>query len=218
MLQVAVDLLPPEITDARRSRTIRKAVFAVVIAALLLVALGYSATVTRTRAARQGVDQSRTEVQRLTRQQGRYAEIVSIQAQSGTISAELSTLLATDVRWSQLLASLKAVAPDGVLITSVSGTLQGQPAKRSATGASAAPSSPETRPIGTLTVNGTSTDKIVLAAYLDALAKVDGLSNTVLGTVGVQDRLQHFTIQADITAAAVGGRYAPKPSTRPGRK
>jgi Tfp pilus assembly protein PilN len=185
-------------------------VLAAIAGFIVLLLVGYAVTIARTSVASRSLSDAQDQAARLTRQQRQYAEVVRVEAESRTIRAELATLLANDLQWSHLLSSMQAAAPPGVVVTVVTGTLTPQ-ARTAGKGASAAPAAggSSVRTIGTLTISGTSPTKTALATFLDTLAKVTGLANPLLGNVNLQKTAQQFTLQVDITEAALDGRYTP---------
>ena len=70
------------------------------------------------------------------------------------------------------------------------------------------PSATTEKKVGTLTVTGTGTSKAVIAAYVDALAKLSRVANPLLGEVTLQETGWQYSIRLDITKSALGGRYA----------
>lgn len=234
MLHIGADLLPPEIAEARFSRRLRRLVLISVGAFTVLVVLGIAVATGRTAVARGDLNDAENEAGRLTQQQRQYSEVVRVQAESAAVRAKLTTLLASDLPWSTLLTSLQDSAPPGVLVLSAAGTLSPEPAAAASTtvdpatagrpGAdpAAAPSPavavPSRRPVGTLVVTGTGSTQTAVAAYLDALGKVPGLANPLLNSTNLANGAQQFTMQLDITDAALGGRYtAPNASKEPGK-
>jgi Tfp pilus assembly protein PilN len=174
--------------------------FTVVLLAWCAVALY------QTSAARDSLDAAQADVQRLTGQQADYADLVSAQGESRAISAQLNVLFADDLKWPQLLAEIRRAVPTGVEVSGVVG------GRAVATGAKPAnhaelPRTSAMRVVGSLTITGTARNNAAAAAYLDALAKADGLASPLLSSVTAQDAGLLFTVQVDITEAAVGGRY-----------
>jgi Tfp pilus assembly protein PilN len=224
---IAVNLLPTEITDGRRSRKVRKIVIATVVGFAVVVLAGYGVAATLTSVASLKVSDSVAQTHRLTQQQRQYAEVTRVQAESKAINAQLAALLANDLQWSALVSSLRTAAPPGVRVLTVAAALTPAPGAGAAKAAPAPPAQETTTPgtkaapaaaartIGSLTVSGTGTSKDALAAFLDELATVSGLANPLLTSVTVQDDEQSYTMHVDITAAALGGRYTANATTGP---
>jgi Tfp pilus assembly protein PilN len=62
--------------------------------------------------------------------------------------------------------------------------------------------------VGDLTIVGVAETKPQIAAYLDALARVDRLTDPYLDGVSTQEDGLQFTVRVDVNEAALGGRYA----------
>jgi Tfp pilus assembly protein PilN len=216
---IAVNLLPLEIIESRRVRKVRRIVVVALVAFVVLLAGWYAQTSYQTSTARSKLRTAEGDAARLQRQQHAFDDVVGTQEESRAIGAQLSNLLANDLQWSRLLSSLRKAAPPGVMITGVFGTLTarsnaaavgaggtGGPASNSA-GASQLPSASGEKSIGTFTITGSGLSKADVAAYVDALAKVPGLGNPLLGDATLQNGELHFTVRLDITKSALGGRY-----------
>jgi Tfp pilus assembly protein PilN len=223
ILPIAANLLPEEIVEARRSRHVRRIVLTALIALVAVLAAWNALASYQTSTARSGLSNVEDDAQRLMRQQRAFGEVVSIQAEAQLISTRLSSLLADDLRWSRLLSGLQTAAPRGVQVTGVSGALTaGTSGHASGVGGHASgsvtqlPGTSGEEPIGTLTVTGSGPSKEVVAAYVDALAKVPGLDNPLLGSAYQDNGVLQFSVQLDITGSAVGGRYTSKSSNGPG--
>jgi hypothetical protein len=216
-LSIAANLLPAEIVDARRGRKLKRLVLsALLMFAVLLAGWDVQASY-RTSAARSVLTGAEDTAERLLGQQRAFADVVSIQAESNAIRTQLGALLADDLQWSRLLAAVQGAAPGGVLLTGVTAALT--PGTAGGAVASQAGQLPDTtgkKLIGTLTVSGSAASKAQVAAYVDALAKVPGLGNPLLGSANVRDGALQFSVRLDITAAALAGRYTPKGTTGSG--
>jgi hypothetical protein len=211
---ICAELLPVEIIEARRTRRVRRVVVVAVAGFAAFLAVWYGIAVVETSAATDDLSRAQDNVQTLTRQQRNYTELVTVQADSARVGAQLKELLADDLQWSKLLSSLQAAAPKGITITGVTAALEtGDSAAKAQTGL---PSTTTNKSIGALTTTGKGADKTVIAAYVDALGKVNGVGNPLLGDVTQQEDGLAFSVRMDITTAALGGRYSPTPTPSAG--
>lgn len=240
ILPIVANLLPAEVVDARRQRKVRKTTIALLAGFVVLLLGWYGQAWYETSNARDRLARAQDNVQLAMAQQRAFAEIVTAQGESQRITTQLRSLLANDLQWSDLMVSLQAVAPEGVLITGVFGLLiVAEPTgptggtaggtAPAATGDSAQAASgtePQATPgaagdpamgakvsawkTGSLTVTGSAPDELAAAAYVDALGTVVGLANPFLGDAVRQDGTLRFTIRIDIMSSALGGRYATK--------
>jgi Tfp pilus assembly protein PilN len=211
LLSITANLLPAEITDARRGKKLIRIIAALLV--LIVVAVGgwdFHAR-QQTSSARSGLNSVQEQVTSLQRDQRSYANLLKTKTAGQAITAELTTLMAQDLQWWQLLPALRATAPTGVILTSVYGivnTTSGDGAS-SGGGSAALPGITSPNEIGTISIAGTATDKPEIAQFVDALAGVAGLANPYLTTAteGSGATLQ-FTVQIEITKSALGGRYS----------
>jgi len=206
---IAADLLPVEVFEVRRGRQVRRVVLSALAVFALVVGGWYAVATYQTIAARDALEGAQDDAQRLTRQQRAYADLVAAQAESSAITAQLAALLADDLQWAKLLSSLQDAAPSGVRLTGVTGALS------TGTAGAANPATPA-NVIGSLNLTGTAGSKALVAAYVDALGKVAGVTNPLLGDITAQGSTLTFTVRMDITKAALGGRYT-TPSTGGGK-
>jgi len=201
---ISADLLPVEITAARRTRTVRRTVVASLTAFAVVLAGWYGLAFQQTQTASNDLDQAQDRVQALNSKQHGYTELVKVQKDAKTINDQLSSLMAKDLQWSRLLQSLQTAAPAGITITGVTAALTTD----ATAGAPSAKSPVEsTDVIGTLTLGGVGTSKTAIAAYVDALARVTGVANALPGDVTQQSSGLQFSVHMDITKAALGGRF-----------
>jgi Tfp pilus assembly protein PilN len=211
---IIADLLPLEINDSRRTRKIRRIVVSALAALVVVVVAWYALATYQMLMAQRNLTDAETSVQRLTRQQKTFSQLVTTQAASKAIGAQLTALLAQDLQWSVLLASLRNAAPSGIQVTGVNGAMLAPENIAAGTGSSS--DSAAAKPIGALVVTGKGVSKAAVAAYVDSLAKVSGLGNPLLGDATEVDHSVQFTVRVDITKDAIGGRYTKKssPETR----
>jgi Tfp pilus assembly protein PilN len=208
VLPIAADLLPAEIVQLRRDRRVRGAVLAGLALFALLIAGWYGLARYQTAAEHSTLATAEADAQRLVAEQHRYAEVVSVQAESAAITTQLSTLMDRDLSWSKLVGALHGRAPSGVAVTGVSGAITTTTVAGAQVNASGGlPDATGKQLVGTLVVTGTAADHGALAAYLDALDTTSGVGNTSLSGVVAQEGALQFTVQLDITAGSLGGRY-----------
>jgi len=213
LLAVGVNLLPPEITAVRHVRKVRRLVVVSLAGFTVLMLAWYGLATFQTSVARDELTAAEDEAHSLLQQHKKYNDLTNAQTQSSAISAQLAGLLATDLRWSELVRTLHAAAPAGVDVESVSSVLAEGAGTTVADPASRAKDAPRVT-IGTITVSGIAASKSDVAAYLDALDKVARVANPLVADVMEQGRGVQFTVRLDITSDALGGRYT-QPNTEP---
>ena len=222
---IRANLLPEEITEARRGGKVRRIVLAALAVFTATLAAWYGLALIQTANAQADLNDSQDQVQRLTKQQNGFADVIAAKNGSDAIRTQLAAALAGDLAWSRLLTDLQKVAPAGVQLTAVTGSAtpavpvapvdpagsaSPDPAAAAAAAAAAATAAAAAAaaPVGTLSLTGLGPNKLVVAAYVDALGTVKGLSNAYLGSATVQDGKLQFIVRLDITSAALDGRYA----------
>lgn len=215
LLPITANLLPPEITDARRAKRTRRLMAAVVCVAVVATAGWYAWARHGASSAQDALTSAQDQSLTLGHKEASYNNLVKVQTESAAISAELTTLMAQDLPWYQLLPALSAIAPAGVTLTSVTGSLT----SGSAAQPTLAPvSGPALTVVGTFNIGGTAPDKNSIAAFVDALAGVKGVGNPYLTSAATASGSSlQFSVQADITTDALGGRFAvatPSPTAK----
>jgi Tfp pilus assembly protein PilN len=218
--ELAADLLPVEIVDARRARKVRRAVLLGLLVFAVLLAGACVATRQRTADARETLDNAQADVQRVRNQQRAFADVVSVQAEARQVVTQLGTLFHDDLQWAPILHAVRAVAPTGISLDSVSSAAAATavgagPATAPAAAAPAAGGS-SADSLSTLTITGYTTGKVAVASYMDALAQIPGLGRPTLVNFSENDNKLRFTVQVNIAASALGGRYTLPGTTRSG--
>lgn len=207
---IRANLLPEEVVDARRTHAMVRA-SALGLAGLLVVLVGwYGVTMWQTSRAKDSLAGVQRTSDALRNQERTFSPLVTAQSQAASIKAELTMLMAGDLQWKDLLATLRKSAKGGVTITSVTGTTSSDvvAAARAGAGGLAILNQSGKQEIGTLTVSGTAPDKNAVAAYIDTLTKVAGLAAPFPANVIAQGGKVTFSASVIITSDALGGRYA----------
>ncbi len=216
---IVADLLPAEIVEHRRGRAARRIVLAGLVVLVVLFGAWYGVALYQTSSARQALSRVEDDVSRLQAQQNRYADVVGAEAESKKIDSALAALMADDLQWSKVMGAIRRAAPEGVVPNQVIGDLStgtGNSAS-AAGGAVDLPNESGHKIIGKITIAGTAGSKGQVGAYVDALAKVDGLTDVLLVSTNADDGTTKFNLQASLTDAVLGGRFSAK-TTGPGAK
>lgn len=217
LLPIAANLLPPEVVDARRTRKVRRAVLAGLVAFVLVIAAWFALASYQTASANEELVVTQERVQTLQRQQNEYRDLVAVQSESTMIEKQLTAVMTRDVQWSALSTSLVTAAPAGVNLSAFNASLsaEGSPVDM----AGALPSQSKAMTIGTVAIGGDAPSKESIAAYMDVLATIPGLANLYLNQVQVQtDSGRYtFTVRVDVTDALYGGRFTPEKTDKAGK-
>lgn len=220
---IRANLLPEEITAGRNARRIRDVLIVAVV--LVIAALGgwyYLAAVDRNEAAdnldamTQQVDKTRAETKRQE-----YTKVTQVIEEQETIKNELNVTMANDLPWSTVLGKVRNSGVNGITVTSANGSLLDKNTAASAANAGAGAK----QTVATLTILGNGKDKKTIAAYLDALAKIDGVAHVYLTTAGSQDDANSgskakgwtFSITANLTSELLCSRFTTTHCTNGGK-
>jgi Tfp pilus assembly protein PilN len=210
-VSIHADLMPQEIIAKRRLRQLKRRLGISLIALVGLLVAWYAFALLQTSQARSDRTSAEHRSQTLRAQQLQFGPLVTAQAQSAAIKAELAKLMAGDVQWKSMLATLRASATRGVTLSGVSASMltgAASPSSAGAQGGLAVLNQTGKQQIGTLTITGGAPDKNSVAAYVDTLAKVKGLAAPYPANVTGQNGKLQFTVNVIITSDALGGRYS----------
>lgn len=213
LYSLGANLLPPEIAQQRQIVRVRLIVLASIGTVIVLLAAWFGLTWWAT--ARQGDRLAEVEAEAivLQHQQRSYRELINAQTQSTKIDGQLATLLSTDVRWATLFGKLRAATPHNLELTGITVALTDKTTEgtsggsSTATTASGLPSADGKTPIGSLTLNGSSTSKTAIAGYADSVGKLTGIGNVMLAGVTVKEGQSDFTLRVDLSPTLLSHYY-----------
>ncbi|WP_369052260.1 PilN domain-containing protein [Kineococcus terrestris] len=192
---VRVDLLPPEIGQARRDRRVRLALGGALAAVVGVCAGAYVITLGHVAVANDdlAVEQARTAA--LQAEQAPYAEVPKILAEVETAVSVQQAVSAGDVPWYSYLDQLAAVSPTELSFTSV--TMQVTGTSTDATGAVADPL--QQPGVASVTVAGQTTSQTKVADWLDAVAGIPGVADPTLSSSTFDPGTDVVTFDAGLT-------------------
>lgn len=209
---VRANLLPDEIVSARQLDVVRKQVLLGLLAVVALLIGWFGLSWWQTAVANSNLDDAQHQTVALQNQQSEFGPLVNTQNQSALIHRQLHNLMAADLPWTKLLATLRSQAPAGVRVTGVTasvtvgvpaaGVNSVNPLNTSVLNASGRLS------VGQLSVTGAAGSKGAVATYVDRLATVPGLAAPLITNFAVSGGVSTFTVNVLITTDALGGRYA----------
>lgn len=209
VVTVFANLLPDEVVAGRRLRTLQRNIV-LALAGLIVLLIGlYGIFWWQTENARSDLTDQHQRTTALKHHLGDYGPLLAAQAQAASIGTTLSTLMRTDLSWRDLINRLEKEAPPGVTVTGVAGAVLDPTAgtSGSTSGLELLNDSGKTV-VGTLTITGIAHDKRVLAGYVDNLGSVAAVTVPLPASVdGLKGNLT-YSINALITADALGGRFS----------
>lgn len=199
LLSISANLLPEEVTLARRARRTRGWVLIVAgVAALLLGGWFFVALQEKSSADSELTDATAAVVQ-LQRDQSKFSEVVKVQNDTAALTKQLKAAMGDDLDWAALITMLRAGgASVGLEVEGINGTL------KTAEGGDASSTG-----VGSLVITGTSPDKETVAAYIDLLNKQKTVSDPYITAVTQSDDNNvTFSATVDIAESAKCGRFS----------
>lgn len=173
-----VDLLPPDIVDARRARGVRLLLAGgVLVVAAACVAAGIISEQQLTDAQDAvAVEQSRTA--QLRAQQVPYADVPVVLQQLADVQRVSAAVNAYDVPWYVYLDQIAVKSPQDLSLTSLSLTLTG--ASTASLEAAGTGNPLAVAGVGSLTVAGQTTSQAKVAAWLESMETIPGVLDPTL--------------------------------------
>jgi Tfp pilus assembly protein PilN len=204
-----VNLLPPEIGEQRRAKRVQTGLGVGVLAAAGVVGAMFLVANGQVGSAQDQLDASTQRGAQLQSQANKYAEVPLVYAQVEAGESTLQLAMGKEVRWSRFLNDMSIRTPGKVWLTRMTVV---QDLGESAVTAPAVPTTGYLTPgIGSVSFVGSGRQHNDVAAFLDALAKQNGLNQpyftkSAVEPIDGQDVVK-FDSQATVTEDALSGRY-----------
>jgi Tfp pilus assembly protein PilN len=165
-----VNLLPPEVTASRRIKEVKGWLGLAVIAAVILVILGYGVSVLDAGRAdgEQTHEQQRTS--KLLAEKAKYVAVTPVLADLGLATQSVVAAGASEVLWQPYLGAIAAVLPKDATITTLA--VATNDASKTGSGDPLV-----TQGIATITLVGTTTTLPDTAAWITSLDGVPGFAD-----------------------------------------
>lgn len=207
-----VNLLPPEIGDARRLRKIKAGLGVGVLAAVGIVAALFVMASNDAATAQDELDVNKAEGARLQQQTLQFANVPAVIAKVDAAKAQREQAMSPEVRWSFYLNDLSLQIPASVWLTSVSVT------QNVDTPAVVDPAAFTTPGIGTITFEGQAYGHPDVAKWLEMLARQKGYTQPYFSNSAEDESLKApdgsnavtFTSQVTVTEDALSRRFEQK--------
>jgi Tfp pilus assembly protein PilN len=204
-----VNLLPPEIEQARRFRHVQAGLAGAVVASLVVAGALFVAASAQVGKAQTDLDDNKADSVRLQSNIVEYAEVPLVYGQVEAAHAQLGEAMGQEVRWSYFLNDLSLKIPRHVWLDSMIVSSAAANASAPVAGQYAAVG------IGTVLFEGHAYSHNDVAAWLNSLAKQKGytqpyFSDSTVTPVGTNDHAVRFTSQVTVTDDALSGRYTEK--------
>lgn len=218
-----VNLLPPEIAEARQLRNIRVGAAGAVAATAVLVGVFYWHSHGGVATAQQSLADANANTAKLQVQLKTYQNVTAVQNEVASAKSTLATAVGSQVLWSRYMQDMSVSLAGNYWFNSVIMT-SGAAASAGTAGTGTPFSDPSA--IGSITLAGTAVSHFDVADLLRDLAKEKGLShpvanNSTEGTTSVNNhKLVTFGVVVPVDStqqptAATPGAGAITPTTTP---
>jgi len=114
-----VELMPPEVAQRERMRSMRNLGIVVLIASILVVAGGYGLATTLNTGAQQGLADAQGETARILAEQQEYNGVTTVSALIAAIEDAEGVARSTEVNWVYVASEMGRVVPPTVLFSSL---------------------------------------------------------------------------------------------------
>ncbi|MDX6203759.1 MAG: hypothetical protein QOJ83_3259 [Frankiales bacterium] len=179
-----VNLLPPEIAEARTLKQYRLGAAGAVVLAALAVGAVYYQSQGGVANAQSALDASDSKTAALTGQLSSLQSVTQVKNQVLSAKATLDSALSPQILWSHYLQDMSVSLPGNYWFTGLVMTSSAGAAAPTATGASPLT---DASAIGSITLTGTAVSHYDVADLLRALAKEKGLSDKPVVTSSAED-------------------------------
>jgi Tfp pilus assembly protein PilN len=211
-----VNLLPPEIAEARALKQIRLAAGGMVVLAFVGVGGLYVHAHGAVAGAQTALDASTAKTSSLTKQQNELSSVTQVKNQVLTAQTTLSSALAPEILWSHYLQDMSVALAGNYWFTTMAMTTSGAAAATSAAPVAASPLT-DADAVGTLTIAGKAVTHNDVAQLLAALDKEKGLSHAAFTSssedstpvTGTTVHLVTFGLTSDVDASGKPTPVAP---------
>jgi hypothetical protein len=199
-----VNLLPPEILQARRLSRVKQLLGGAVGAVVLLCVGATVWAQAGASAAQDQLDGVRARGAALRAEQERYAAVPKLLNLIQSAGAARERAMSQDVLWYAFLSDLSVTTPKGITLNGLQVSLNQGPIGSG----SLAPSG-----FATVTFTGSARQATDVAEWLDAVARIHGVDGSTLqsvtreDTTGGEDSALSFTTAATVTSKALTHRY-----------
>lgn len=164
-----VDLLPPEVRIAKRSRRTRRGVVAAAVAVVVLAGAGAVAAKAQSLVAEAELSVAQARTIDLVAQQAQFSSVTDVQTEIDERTAARSVVTSGEITWRDVLEAVRATLPAGTELATVS--VESAPPMELFEQATV-PLQGER--IATVSFTTRSADPTVGPAVLDALTGIDG--------------------------------------------
>jgi hypothetical protein len=212
---IAVDLTPIEVVNTRKVRSLKKMIVALLGLVLVLCFGATAKTILDKVDAQDSYDAAQASTATLQSQATQYEDVTAMQTTIAQLGAQVSTLMANDVDFVNLMARIRTALPPGVTIDNESVALALQPAAAAADAATdpaataaADPAAPGAI-IGTVTLSGSGTAIKDLSAFVANLIRLKGVVDVVPTSTTKTESGMDYSLSLNVTDTNYTHRFDP---------
>jgi Tfp pilus assembly protein PilN len=205
-----VNLMPPEVAQARAMRRVQMGLGAVGVGAVAQVALLYVSASHSVSSANSDLAASKAQTTSLESQVAKYRDVTATIDAANAAQAQLVTAMGDEVRYSQVLNDLSLAVPGTVWLKSLQ--FSSTPPTATAPGAAPALFAGGATAMGTMSATGIGFSHNDVALWLDAIAGLNKtyanpyFSNSTGALLGKR-AVVNFNTNAVVLSTAQSGRY-----------
>lgn len=198
------DLLPPEVEQRAKARSLRRTLGAVIVLTMVLVIVGYGAVSLLSITSQAQLDQANARTSQLLAEQAKYIEVRKVSNTLQTAVAARQVGSSTEIIWKEYLTEIQGSLPAGTIVTNFAAETETPIATYTP------PSVPlQGERIGQLTFTATSASLPDVEAWLRALATLTGYVDAAPGSVTLkEDGTYTVAIVMHINSDALANRFA----------
>jgi Tfp pilus assembly protein PilN len=205
---IVADLLPPEVTEARRVRVLRRVVIIVLASVLVLCLIAYGIAKLGSHSAQNELNAEQAKTMQLTIDQRKYSGVTAIQGQVSQVQSQVAKLLAGDIDFPKVIADIRAQLPPGMTIDQLAVTVLTVTPGASTNGGAAAPLDASGHAhIGTITLSGTGRHLTDISAFVENLKSVKGITQPYPTSNRASDAGTEYNIQVTLTDDVLSHRF-----------
>jgi hypothetical protein len=203
---ITANLLPPEVTEARQVRAIRRLVVLTLLGVLCLGVVGYGFAMLRSHSAQVALNKEQSRTTQLQVEQRKYDGVTQIQGTVSQVKAQVATLLKNDVDFPNLVAQLRAQLPPAMTISALTVTLTAGGSQSTAVVTAPLDSSGHTH-IGTITISGDGRHLTDISTYVERLSTIKGIAQPYPTSNRTADTGVQYSVQVTINDQLLTHRY-----------
>lgn len=200
----SVNLLPPEIAEARRLRRVQGGMGVAVLVAVAAVGGLYYQAHRGVTTAQQTLTAAQAQQTHLHAQVASFHEVTAVEAEVTARKQLLAQAMGQEIQWSNYLNDLSLKIPQNVWLTSLTAT-------EGTNGAAPASATGGVSSIGSVSFSGVTFTHNDVATWLESLATEKGYANPYFSssTEGTTDGKKTVTFSSSVTLTpqALSGRY-----------